>query len=320
MTIPLQSIEEKVGALFIASFDGDKLNGEMMNLITTYHIGGVCLIGNAVKNPKQLHKLSMALQHYADPQSRLFLATYQNELTNGMTISPGQQQIGQLNNRLYTKQMTEMIGAELRTAGITVTIAPNLDVSEEEHAFGNNPVTVARHGIASIQGYRKEKIVAAAMMDHFIDAIYDDWHHAAIGPSLFGLIKALEAIVLSSDYLVQHPERVIFLRETLGYDGIIIATCTSDETEHILQTISSGANMILAQTPYHNQLQMINSVVEAAKNGEVLTDQLHQSIAHIMRIKQAYNVGDIAPFQRDAFLKKRATSFVEKLNNLTVHA
>src|SRR5690625_1386862 len=132
MNLESFTLEEKVGQLFMVGFNGLEPNGDIINLITKYHVGGICYFSRNLKTPKQVHKLSTELQSYANIKTPLFLSIDQeggmiNRITEGITVSPNNMALGAINNRLYTKQIAEIVARELGAMGI------NMNFRSEEH-------------------------------------------------------------------------------------------------------------------------------------------------------------------------------------------
>src|SRR5690625_4712368 len=131
MEVNSLTLEEKVGQLFIASFSDETVNGNIVNLITTYKLGGVYYKHLSNQSPKQMNQLSTNLQLYANRKLPIFIGCQQaggnnNTFSTGTTIAPDQQSLTRVNNRLYTKQMSKMIGNELYAMGMNVNFAPIL--------------------------------------------------------------------------------------------------------------------------------------------------------------------------------------------------
>ncbi|NPV55853.1 MAG: hypothetical protein HPY76_04145 [Anaerolineae bacterium] len=153
--------EERVGQLFIISFDGSGIekNPQLVELITDYHVGGV-LLSNANDNftgPEntiaQASSLVRSIQStewvasqevLSDPVTGesfqpnyipMFIAISQegdlypyDQLINGMTPLPSQMSIGATWEPEYAKDVGEVLGGELSALGVNMLLGPSLDV------------------------------------------------------------------------------------------------------------------------------------------------------------------------------------------------
>src|SRR5690625_3647733 len=177
MNLESFTLEEKVGQIFIISFNRIEINSDIINLITKYQVGGICYFRRNHKTPKQVHKLSTELQSYANIKTPLFLSIDQeggmiNRITEGITVSPNNMALGAINNRLYTKQIAEIVARELGAMGINMNFDPSVDVNNNPknpvigtRSFGEDVTKVSKHGVETINGYQKENI--SAVVKHF---------------------------------------------------------------------------------------------------------------------------------------------------------
>lgn len=336
MNVHKMSIAEKVGQLFMVSFEGSKPAGEVINLISTYKVGGLCYVTDNYRNPRQLHSLSTDLQHYANKDLPLFLSVYQgggefNSITKGVIQSPDQSTLGIVNNRLYTKQMSEMIAEELHALGINMNISPSLNISNDrKDSFGDSIDLVAKHGVAAIQGYQKKNVSAVANyflenenrpIDTLLTESYD-MPHSILYPFFLAIQKNVDTILLSNSY--KNEERSIIqslLRETLNFQGVLMKKVSNEKTlneiaENAVKSIQFGIDLVLLSMEYKTQIAVIDKVIEAVKKGDISENRLNEAVERILTLKEKRNVGLIEPFDRDIFEKKRAVQFIEKLQDL----
>ncbi|MEI3612949.1 glycoside hydrolase family 3 N-terminal domain-containing protein [Pseudogracilibacillus sp. SO30301A] len=336
MNVHKMSIAEKVGQLFMVSFEGSKPAGEVINLISTYKVGGLCYVTDNYRNPRQLHRLSTDLQHYANKDLPLLLSVNQgggefNSITRGVIQGPDQSTLGIINNRLYTKQMSEMIAEELHALGINMNFSPSLYISKgRKDSFGDSIDLVAKHGVASIQGYQKKNVSAVAKyflenenrpIDTLLTEAYD-MSHSTLYPYFLAIQKNVDAILLSSSF--ENEGRSIIqslLRETLDFEGVLMKEVSDEKTsntiaENAVKSIHSGVDLVLLSLPYRTQIAVIDKVIDAVKKGDIPENRLNEAVERILTLKEKRKVGLIKPFDRDVFEKKRAVQFIEKLQNL----
>ena len=182
--------EEKVGQLFLTTFDGSEIDreSEIFELITKYHIGGVVL--SAENNNftdedsiNQAQAMIQALQEIewdssvsgstsgsgTDAYIPLLIGLRQigngypgDQLLSGLTPYPSQMAIGATWDLELANQVGEMIGMELSTLGFNLYLGPNLDVLETANSeaasslgvntYGGDPFWVGEMGKSFISG------------------------------------------------------------------------------------------------------------------------------------------------------------------------
>lgn len=330
MNMESMSIEEKIGQLFIVSFDENEINGDLINLITTYKIGGVLYRSSNFKNPRQVHTLSSKIQRYAQKKLPMFIAVNQFDDNNFMvkkdvTVSPTQQQLGHIHNRLYTKQMSEIIAEELRTMGINLNVAPNLSLANNRHSFGKDIQHTSRHALATVQGAHKFNVISAPQVDDYLEFFQDSFFLSTkLQPYVQKLRAVLETIVISSDTLTDYQAYISAYREAnihedniTAFDGLIISDCsTSTEPVEAQNLLFSGADLIILNGATENQHKVIDHIIEMAKKDLISEDQLNRSVKRILALKKKMNIGKLEKFHRKNLRSKRSVAFAEKLIRL----
>ncbi len=184
------TIEEKVGEVFLVSFNGAKVDegSQILNLVEQKHIGGVVLrrdndnlIGpenTAAALQEMIINLQKAKKNAATENKRslsytpLLVGIKQggdlyptDQILNGVTVLPNAMTIGatwDTNNALIAGSI---LGADLNALGINLLIGPSLDVLDVirtdggedlgTSTFGGNPYWVGKMGQAFIEGVHK---------------------------------------------------------------------------------------------------------------------------------------------------------------------
>src|SRR5699024_8518788 len=161
MDIEAMTLREKIGQLCMFGNNGTTLEAETINMLTNFHVGNILLTKNNASKPKQLHHLTQNAQAYAGKYP-LFIAMEQaggeqNSLTNGVTISPNQQTLSQINNRLYTRQIAQIVSEELTAMGVNMNLYPKANIAADDAtSYGASNKYTTRHVVAAIQGCHKE--------------------------------------------------------------------------------------------------------------------------------------------------------------------
>ncbi|MDY6868873.1 MAG: glycoside hydrolase family 3 N-terminal domain-containing protein, partial [Chloroflexota bacterium] len=182
--------EEKVGQLFLVTFDGMSVEEgtEIYELITQYHIGGVVLLAennnfaseDILSQTRQLVASLQSLEWESSSENTsmedsgndyipLFIGIPQmgngysgDEIFSELTQLPSQMAIGAAWDLDLANQVGQVMGSELSTLGFNLYLGPNLDVLESENneaaeylgvnTFGGDPFWVGEMGKAFING------------------------------------------------------------------------------------------------------------------------------------------------------------------------
>ncbi|MEH0981016.1 glycoside hydrolase family 3 N-terminal domain-containing protein [Micromonospora sp. CPCC 205556] len=97
---------------------------------------------------------------------------------------PGNAALGAVDDRSLTRRVYAAIGAELAALGITVNLAPTVDVNTADEnpvigtrSFGADPVRVAAHSAAAVEGLQAVGVAACAKHFPGHGATVADSHH-----------------------------------------------------------------------------------------------------------------------------------------------
>lgn len=362
MNLKSMTLEQKVGQLFMVGFDGHEPNGDIENLISKYNVSGICYFSRNLKNPKQVHTLSTKLQSYANSDFPLFLTIDQeggmvNRLTEGITISPSNMALGALNNRVYTKQIAEIVAKELRSMGVNMNFAPSLDVNNNANnpvigvrAFGEAPKLVSEHGYEVVQAYQNENIIPS--VKHFpghgdtdtdshlempvVNHSMERLEEVELAPFKYAIDKGVDSVMIShvsfptleDTYPATLSHNIVtgLLREKMEYDGVIVTDCMEmlaidnnyTSAESATLAIKAGIDLVLVSHTYDKQRAAIDGVIEAVKSGEISEERIDESVRRILSLKERRNVGEAIEFNPDNFQSKRTKEFERKVHELVL--
>ncbi len=178
-TLELMTPEERVGQLFLVTFQGTQVGPEtqIYDLIINHHVGGVVLLAEndnftasdqnlndlwTLTNQLQTFKFSStqdtqpitATQDIPSPiYAPLFIGISQggdgypnDQILNGLTPLPSQLAIGATWNTGLARQVGAVSGSELSALGINLLFGPSLDVLENPHLEGASGLGVSAFG------------------------------------------------------------------------------------------------------------------------------------------------------------------------------
>lgn len=169
-SIATMSLDEKVGQLLMAHFQGEQINQEACDLIHEAHVGGIIYYNwaNGLQNPEQVKLLSQALQKEAKIPL-LIAADQEGGLVNrvqGLTSFPGNKAIGMTGHPEWAAEAAQVIGEELLSTGVNMNLAPVVDINSEPRnpvigirSFGDNAEIVMECASQALQGYNKAGMI-----------------------------------------------------------------------------------------------------------------------------------------------------------------
>ena len=171
------SPEEKVGQLFLITFDGSEIGeeSEIYQLISKYHVGGIVLknengnFSDPDHASQNAYDLISGLQsiawddkndlgespsiNFANDYIPIFIGISQtggsfpyDQMINGVTSTPSQMAIGATWNTSTAENVGELIGSELEALGINLFFGPSLDVLDITYSKGKENLGVRTFG------------------------------------------------------------------------------------------------------------------------------------------------------------------------------
>jgi beta-N-acetylhexosaminidase len=220
-------------------------------------LGGVCLFGPNIVSAGQLQALTAAIRA-ANPLAVIAIDEEGGDVTRLHFATgspyPGNAILGRIDDLGYTEEVGRRVGWELRTAGCTVTFAPDADVNSNPdnpvigvRSFGTDPARVGEHAAAWVRGVQSTGIAACpkhfpghgdtALDSHLATPVVD------VSPALLSkrelvpfraAIAAGARTVMTSHILLpqvdpDNPATLSraalggLLRTELGFDGVIVS-------------------------------------------------------------------------------------------------
>jgi beta-N-acetylhexosaminidase len=172
------TIEQKVGQLIMAYFDGPEFGADLAAAMRELHLGGVILFSSTgnIENPAQVAALTADIQNAALKSGGipLFIAADQEggivaRFREGVTVFPGNMALGAAGSEDLARLTAAVLACELRTMGVNLNFAPVVDVNNNPdnpvigvRSFGSDPALVSRLGAAMVAPYREAGVLATA--------------------------------------------------------------------------------------------------------------------------------------------------------------
>ncbi len=177
------TIEEKVGQVIMAHFNGETANDAARALIQGVKVGGIILynFSNGLNSPEQVRALNGGLQQMNranDGAPPLLIAADQEggivtRLSSGFTVFPGNMALGMTSNTDLAEDSAFVMGKEMRAVGINMNLAPVVDVNDNPdnpvigiRSYGDSARSVTEFGYKALKGYHRANMITC--LKHFI--------------------------------------------------------------------------------------------------------------------------------------------------------
>ncbi len=329
------NMESLLGQMLIIAVPSNKVDEKTIAFIKKYRPGGVILFGYNLNNGtcKSLaHDLQkLAMESIGIP---LFISIDQEggrvkRIQNDITQFPGNFALGVVNDPSKTYIMAQILGIQLRQAGINMNFAPVVDVNNNPEnpvinirSFGCDPALCASLGEAYIKGLQKSRCIAVAKHFPGHGDTYQDSHltlpviykslpqleHIELIPFKQAIDAGVECIMtahiafpgmginipatMSSFFLSD------ILRKSLKFQGVII----TDDLEMkgisgiqsygtaAVNSIKAGADILLISS-YENHVQeIIDSLKGALDKGDISIESVKSKVTKILKLKLRYHI------------------------------
>ena len=324
----MDEIEALAARVVMVSFPGPVLPDWMRRRLGD-GLRSVCLFGSNIDAPEQLTKLTAAI-HSAGRDVLTATDEEGGDVTRlhrrGGSPHPGNAALGAVDNVALTQQVARAIGTELAAVGIDLDLAPVVDVNSNPdnpvigvRSFGADPMLVARHTTAYVEGLRASGVGACVKhwpghgdtaVDSHLDvpvvlAAIEDLRRRELVP-FAAAIKADVPAVMTSHVLLPalDPEWpatlsrpvVDVLRKELGFDGLLVsdaldmkgASAGRGEPAAAVLALSAGVDLLCLGADKDEALLdvVVTAIVDAVRSGDLAEDRLAQAAERVVTCAQ----------------------------------
>lgn len=225
----------------------------------------------------------------------------------------------------------KLLAEQLHAFGFNLNFAPVLDVNSNpnnpvigDRSFGSDPEIVRTLGIQMMHGMQDQNIITAVkhFPGHGDTSVDSHFELPEVNKSIEELQK-LELIPfknviedgadlvmaahillpqIDSEFPVSMSEKVItgILRDRLEFDGVVITDDMTMQaiTNHFeigqaaVNSIKSGADIILMAHDYDGLVSVFDSLKEAVETGEITEERMNESVRRIIQLKWEYDIAD----------------------------
>ncbi|MCM3660272.1 hypothetical protein M3148_04575 [Georgenia satyanarayanai] len=239
---------------------------------------------------------------------------------------PGNLALGHVDEVGRTAAVASAIGAELRSVGVNVNLAPSVDVNSDPRnpvigvrSFGQDPKLVARHGAAFVRGLQAAGVAATAK--HFpghgatvvdshlglpvVDVDEQTFRRRELPPFAAAIAAGVE-LVMSSHVVfpvldsepATHSRRLLgdLLRGELGFDGVVItdaldmagALGQGGLPAAAVRALAAGSDLLLlgARDGKELRTEIHAAVSEALHSGVLSLERLHQAGERVAALRR----------------------------------
>ncbi|MBL7255192.1 glycoside hydrolase family 3 protein [Paractinoplanes lichenicola] len=301
----------------LAAFKGGNAPGWAVTLLGE-GLAGHTLFGTNVADPAQVAALTARLRE-GRPDALIAIDEEGGDVTRlaHRTGSPypGNAALGAVDDEDLTRAVYAAIGADLVAAGINLDLAPTVDVNTADdnpiigtRSFGADPLLVARHARAAVDGLQSAGVAACAKHFPGHGATVTDSHlslptvdvprelletrdlppFAAVAGSAKAVMSAhIRVPVLTGDDPATFSTAALqdLLRSTLGFDGVIVtdalemagaAAAAGGIPQAAVRALTAGADLLCIGAEVTHEL--VEAVVAAIVAG-VPAARLEQAVA-----------------------------------------
>lgn len=171
------NMKHVIGQHFFIGISGHSLTKEEKDFIVENNIGGICLFGRNVADPKQVRDLCaeiQSLRHLQADKAPLFISIDMeggrvHRLKAPFTIWPPLRKLGDMDAPTLSFHFANRMGLEMKAVGINMDFAPCIDVFTNpantvigDRSISSDPEMVAKHASALVRGYIKAEVITCA--------------------------------------------------------------------------------------------------------------------------------------------------------------
>ena len=349
--------------LLMLDLSGPQLNPDERTFLAEHPVGGVCLFARNIRDRFQVAELTAELRTLCG--DALLVATDQEG--GGVVRSldapypPSAMALGAADDPVLTAEVGAATARGLRAQGINLNFAPVADVNSNpnnpviaDRAFGENPVYVARHVAAFVQGMQDEGV--AACVKHFPghgDTETDSHLGLPVLEADLARLEGLEFVpfraALTADVAAVMSAHIVLpqfdahnpatlskavltglLRDHLGFYGVIFTDALNmraiadryTPTEAVLGALAAGADMPVHVGPLSEHREIVLGLQRALAEGRLEPASVKRSLGRVATLARRYPAQsnpEAAWNEGDeALLREAASRGLVKFGELTV--
>jgi beta-N-acetylhexosaminidase len=320
-------LERRVAQLLLVGFEGQAPSAPALRRIARSGFGGVALeernyIGTAQLRALAVEPVLLAASRRVDPP--LVMAPQLGGEFNAFANLPPKSAPADLRTVAKARAEARAAGRRLRQLGLSGVLGPVIDVGPEDggavgaRAYSDDPEAVADFATATVEAYRRERILAAPAHFPGVGGASQPLEQgpAEVGLSLDELMKrdivpfraaigaGARAVVLghagyvTDDFVVPgSTSRAIatdLLRGRLGFRGVAITddlakgavTAVASIPNAAVRAIAAGADMVWISGSPADQQAALRAIVRAVRQRKIPRRRIDGAATRVLTLKR----------------------------------
>ncbi len=331
------TLDEKIGQLFVTGFPGKEPSQEFLSLVREEKVGNVILFSHNVSDKNQMAGLNRLLQKEIISTTGIIPIISIDEeggvvtrLPKDTAIMPSAMAQAAANDKELIYQGARITGRQLRALGVNMNLAPVLDINSNINnpvigvrSFGETREDVVKFGESAVIGYNEEGILCSGK--HFpghgdtdvdshlglpaIERTMDELENRELFPFI-KLRKKLPAITIAHVVVptleprripctISKPVITDYLRNTLGYRGIIVSDCMEMNAmnqfgtieENVVAALEAGIDLIFISHTSSLVKRAVSAVKKAVEEHKLSVDRIDKAVTRILAAKEMLSCG-----------------------------
>ncbi len=338
------TLEQKIAQMFMIDVgNNEKRYRKTLSNIKKYQVGGIIFFRHKpTQTVEQINRMQAMSQIP-------MIVSIDGEWGLAMRIDstmrfPVAMALGALQNDSLIYQSAYYIAKQCRAMGITMNLAPDVDVNNNPdnpvinyRSFGENPYKVATKATLFVKGLQSGGVLDC--IKHFpghgdtqtdshkelpvIDKSYNQLQKTELIPFRQLVVNGASAVMTAHIHLPQldsnrhisatiSPKIQAILRDSLLFQGLVITDALTmkgvakywTEGKLELMAVRAGADILLMPADVEKG---INAIKQAVKNGTLSQERINKSCRKILQAKYWLKLNKFTPIDAYNFKKELAT-------------
>ncbi|MGB8454079.1 MAG: glycoside hydrolase family 3 protein [Anaerocolumna sp.] len=331
------TLREKIGHMIMTGFPAEEITPSLGRLIDEYKVSNIILFSYNLKDKGQILRLCVDLQNRIR-QSTGYPALIATDQEGGVVTRlpdtaaniPGAMLLCASGRREYACEAGRITGAELKTLGINMDLAPVLDIYSNPRnpvigvrSYSSNVKKVEGFGMAMMKGLLGEGVAAVAKHfpghgDTSVDShlglpVVEKGLEELMAQELIPFESAIKEgipCIMTSHILFPKLERekvpatmsktilTDILRERLGFKGVIITDCLEmgavkdnyGTARGAVMAVKAGAQLLCISHTPELVMNAVQQIEEAVLTGEIPMEFIDQAVDNVLKLKEVYKI------------------------------
>lgn len=324
------SPEQKAGQFLMLGISEDRMSPSLKKFLLRTQPGFIILFKRNIKTPRQTSELTYSIQNLLFNNNKISTALAVDQEGGDVVRIPTNPTLptalamGKSRDEKSITAIAQEIGKSLRLLGISINLAPVLDIAASERdsfiqtrSFGNKPELVALMAKNFSIGLNQANVAATAKHFPGLGSSENDTHKSAVISNFTEkeiksfltpyreLINknAVQAIMLTHlIYPNLDPDKkpatfspvISKLARDIGFEGVIMtddvemagAKIYKSPGKRAIESFKAGSDVVMVAWNKSSQIAAHKSLVQAIVSGEISEERVHDSLERILKLKK----------------------------------